>query len=128
MLKMTAYSRRLRRAANPAARDTWQPDRLAVKAAGWFARLPPPPPPLQHLLPTHKHALIPPTFAFDVTGDDRPRVFILVSVLRQEKLRPPEPGKKDAGRHIWSGHLLAHVQPSAAPDGDESPSALTPPH
>lgn len=44
MLKMTAYSRRLRRAANPAARVTWQPDRLAVKAAGWFARLPPPTP------------------------------------------------------------------------------------
>lgn len=39
MLKMTACSRRLRRAANPAARVTWQPDRLAVKAAGWFARL-----------------------------------------------------------------------------------------
>lgn len=39
MLKMPAYSRRLRRAANPAARVTWQPDRLAVKAAGWFARL-----------------------------------------------------------------------------------------
>lgn len=36
---MTACARRLRRAANPAARVTWQPDRLAVKAAGWFARL-----------------------------------------------------------------------------------------
>lgn len=36
MLKMTAYSRR---AANPAARVSWQPDRLAAKAAGWFARL-----------------------------------------------------------------------------------------
>lgn len=39
MLKMTAYSRCLRGTANPGARVTWQPDRLAVEAAGWFARL-----------------------------------------------------------------------------------------